>query len=672
MPFATLKLLPGVNTEKTPALNEGGVSISNLIRYKENLIEKMGGWVKYYPTAMSSIVRYLHAWDDLNTIPWLAAGCESSLNAISAGALRDVTPQTLTVNTSVNFTTVAGSNLVVITDSVRDATIYDTVFIKTPVSVGGIVLSGVYPVTIDNGTTSYTITAASNATSSVSNGGAVPVFATTNNSSLVTVTLADHGLSVGDNVEFLILTTVSAIPIYGKYSVFSVTSSSVFKINAQKQANSTVASQSMNSGNVSFLYYIGVTPPPSGTGFGIGGFGSGGFGTGTTPSASPGSSITTTDWSLDNWGEILISSPNDGPIFQWSPNNGYQNSFIISTAPVVNTGFFVAMPQRQIIAYGSTFTGLKDPLLVRWCDIEDFSTWIGTATNAAGSYRIPTGNALIGGMQSPQQGLLWTDIDLWAMQFIDGQLVYGFNKISSGCGLIAKHAATQQAGSTYWMSQKQFFSLTSDGVQQLDCTIWDIAFQDLDLNNVSKIRAGSNSQFNEVMWYIPIAGGTGENSVCIKYNTLLKVWDYSYLSRTAWIDQSVLGSSIGAGINNLIYQHEVGYNDDGQAMNSYFESGYSSLSEGEEFIFIDQMVPDMKWGIYGGNNSASVKITFKTAPYQGSTYTSYGPYTVNSSTNFISLRMRDRLVSTRIESSDLDSFWRIGAIRYRYSQSGRR
>lgn len=672
MPFATLKLLPGVNTEKTLALNEGGVSVSNLIRYKDNLIEKMGGWTKFYPYAMGSRVRCLHAWDDLNLNQWLAVGCESVFNVISSGALKDISPQIATVDTTVNFTTTSGSNSITIVDSVRDASIYDTVFIKTPVSVGGVVLSGLYPVAVDGGTTAYTILASSNATSSVSNGGAVPVFATINGKSLVTVTFANHGLSVGDNVEFLVLTTVANIPIYGKYTVFSVTGANTFTFNAQKQASSTVASQSMNGGNVEFLYYIGVAPPPSGSGFGILGFGLGGFGTGSPTPVTSGTNISTTDWSIDNWGQILISCPKDGPIFQWNPDDGYQNSFIIPTAPAVNTGAFVAMPQRQIIAYGSTFSGLKDPLLVRWCDIDDFSVWIGTAVNAAGSYRIPTGNAIIGGRQSSQQGLLWTDIDVWSMQFIDGELVYGFNKLASGCGLIAKHASTEQGGSTYWMSQKQFFELSSNGVQPLNCSIWDIAFQNLDIDNLDKIRAGANSQFNEVMWYIPISGGTGENSICIKYNTLLKVWDYSYLSRTAWIDQSVLGSAIGAGINNLIYQHEIGYNDDGQPMNSYFESGYAALSEGEQFLFLDQVIPDMKWGTFGGANSADVNMTFKTAPYSGSTYNISGPYAVNINTDYIPLRIRDRLLSIKVESNDLDSFWRIGAIRYRYTQSGRR
>ena len=94
-----------------------------------------------------------------------------------------------------------------------------------------------------------------------------------------------------------------------------------------------------------------------------------------------------------------------------------QNAQIIGgNGPLVNSGIFVAMPERQVIAYGSSFNLAPDPLLIRWSDIEDYTVWNATPTNQAGSYRIPTGSKIVAGIQGPQQGLIWTDLDLWAMQ----------------------------------------------------------------------------------------------------------------------------------------------------------------------------------------------------------------------------------------------------------------
>ena len=38
-----LAISPGVNVQRTPLQNEGGISYSNLIRFKEGLIQKQGG-----------------------------------------------------------------------------------------------------------------------------------------------------------------------------------------------------------------------------------------------------------------------------------------------------------------------------------------------------------------------------------------------------------------------------------------------------------------------------------------------------------------------------------------------------------------------------------------------------------------------------------------------------
>ena len=47
MPSTSLRLRPGVDTTKTPALNEAGISTANMIRFREGLVEKRGGWLSY-------------------------------------------------------------------------------------------------------------------------------------------------------------------------------------------------------------------------------------------------------------------------------------------------------------------------------------------------------------------------------------------------------------------------------------------------------------------------------------------------------------------------------------------------------------------------------------------------------------------------------------------------
>ncbi len=687
MPHASFKLLPGVDQNKTPALNEAAISESQLIRFVPDrtlggLVQKLGGWTKFFPDTIGSIVRCLWAWEDTNANSYLAIGAEGiaagggqALEVINSGVEIDITPQTVESDAAVDFSTTSGSSTVTVIDANFTVDAYDVVNIQTQVSVGGLILFGQYAVTPVS-STSYTIEARdalgspSFATSTVSNGGAVPEYDTTSGSDFVDVTLADHGYVAGSTFTALVATSVGGVTIYGNYTVISVTSSSVFTISASTQATST-ANALENNGDVHFLYLNGVGPVPSGSGFGVGGFGVGGFGSGIAPSPDLGTPINAVDWTIDNWGEILISCPLNGPIYQWNPSSGDLIAIAIANAPPVNAGMFVAMPQRQIIAWGSTFTGIGDPLLIRWCDVNDYDSWIALITNQAGSYRIPKGSRIVQCIQGPQQGLIWTDLGVWAMQYSGPPYVYQFNELGTGCGLIGRKAAGSMNGIVYWMGQSQFFRLAGNGVEPIRCPVWDVIFQDLDTSNLDKIRIAPNSRFGEITWYYPTSSNGGEVSHYVKYNTILDQWDFGELARTAWINESVLGPPIGAAPNQYIYQHETSTDADGAPMVSSFQTGYFAMTEADVKMFIDQIWPDMKWGYYGGTQDANVNITFYVTDYAGQTPIQYGPYTMTQNTTFITPRFRGRLVSIKIESSDIGTFWRLGNIRYRLQQDGR-
>jgi hypothetical protein len=561
------------------------------------------------------------------------------------------------------------------------------VYIKTQISVGGLILFGQYQCYNDGGSANeYTIYAINTdntpalATSTDSPGSGVS-FTTSSGKSTVAVTLVNHGFLPGDIFTVLLATSVGGITIgAGNYTVASLsltTPNDVFTINASNLASST-ATASLNGGNAYYLYYKGSGALPSGTGYGIGPYGAGGYGSGVAPVLSPGTPINAIDWTLDNWGQTLIACNLDGPIYQWTPSTNQPLAVVIPEAPPVNEGAFVAMPQRQIVAWGTTFSGIRDPLLIRWCDIENYNDWNATLTNQAGSYRIPKGSRIVQCIQGPQQGLIWTDLGLWAMQYVGPPYAYNFNEIGNGCGLIGRKAATSVNGVVYWMGPSQFFKLSGGGVEPIRCPVWDVVFQDLDTTNLDRIRVAANSRFGEITWYFPTNSNGGENFGYVKYNFILDQWDYGfnstanpYVARSAWINESVLGPPIGVGLNQYIYQHETSPNADNAPMNSYFQTGYFVLSEADVKMFIDQVWPDMKWGYFGGSQSANILLTFYVTDYAGQAPLVYGPYTLTQATTYITPRFRGRLVSIRIESNDINSWWRLGNFRYRLQPDGR-
>lgn len=684
MPEVSLKLSPGVNVEKTSTLNQSGISTCNYIRFKDGLPQKLGGWEKYYPGTLSGVPRELHAWEDLNSNTHLASATTTELDVITDGVLQDITPQIKTTNFSPNFTTVISSTSVLVTDSnIANVTVYDSIFFNTPVSVGGLILTGVYPISVIAGTTSYDIVASSSATSTVNNAGSVPSFTTASGSNIVTVTLIAHGLSIGNFFTFPITTTVGGAVILGTYKVISVPSVDTFTIAVETAATSGT-SAAMNSGNAQLIYYINLGPAAAGVGYGVGAFGVGGFGSGVTPSSQTGSPITATDWTLDNWGDILLACPTNGGVYQWQPSSGFVNAGLVATAPIFNSGIFVAMPEQILVCYGSTAAAptasgfssspeQQDPLIVRWSDSLNFTNFTVSSLTQAGSFHIPKGSMIVGGLQGPQQALIWTDLAIWAMSYMGPPFVFGFNELSAGCGLIGPHAAVVMRGSVYWLSSSNFFRLSGQGVQNIPCSVWDVIFQDLDEDNQTKCRLAANSAFDELWAFYPSAsGGTGEVDKYVKLNIEEGTWDYGTIGRSAWIDQSVLGQPIGASPQGIIYQHETGMNADGQAMTPYFVTGWFTIAEGQNLAFVDWLFPDMKWGTFNGSQNASVQMTIETAAYPNGSTITFGPFTMTAAKEYINLRLRGRLIRLTISSSDLDSFWRLGLPRYRMALSGRR
>jgi hypothetical protein len=107
-------------------------------------------------------------------------------------------------------------------------------------------------------------------------------------------------------------------------------------------------------------------------------------------------------------------------------------------------------------------------------------------------------------------------------------------------------------------------------------------------------------------------------------------------------------------------------------MNASFTTGYFALQDGDAKAFVDEVWPDMKWGFYGGMQDASINITFNVADFPGQTPISYGPYTVTQATQYLTPRLRGRLMSITIAGSPTNTeFWRLGNIRYRVMPDGK-
>jgi hypothetical protein len=666
VPINTVRLRPGIDVEMTPTLNSMGWSQAQAIRWREGLPEKLGGWSHINGIVpFTGIGRGLHAWADLNGVPYIAVGTEQRLQTLSSGTLIDITPIAATSNITMPFTTTALSTTITITDPTRNPNVGDWINIITLSYVNGISLQGFFQVTSIVSANQYTITAPSAATSG-GTGGVTLNFSVTSGSPTVTFTLGAATFQQGSFITIGVPTPIAGLTLSGSFPVSVSGTTNTFTAGATATSTAN-ASENGGAVRVQYLAPTGLVSNTPASGYGIGIYGLGLYG-GNQP--SPTALNPLRQWALDHWGAFLIGNYTGSTLYFWNPASSGPAIPTAGQTPSAINWSFVAMPQQMAVTLGADpGNGILDPNLVRWSDVADFTTWNASSANQAGSFRIPTGSRIVGGLQGPFFGCIWTDVDFWIMQYLQPPLVWGFNKIANGVGLLAPRGATVLNGVVYWVSQDNFYKFDGSGVTILRCPVWDKFFKNLNLQQKEKVTCAPNSVFSEIAWYFPSSTGTGEVDSYIKVNVLEGSWDYGTLARTAWVDVNVLGTPIGADLNGNLQQHDLEgvYDADGQPLTSFIQSGFMSLSDGTFQVFMERLIPDLI--LAGGTQRVTITVLVQNYPSDPIYSVSFP---VTPSIPYLITRLRGRVAAVKIASTDLGVFWRLGALRYLAQPAGRR
>lgn len=149
MAWMAIQLKPGVDTQMTLAANTAGVATSQLIRYKEQMIQCYGGWTNLVATTIASTIRDLHPWQGIGVShPHLGIGATQSWSVYHSDdqSIVDVTPQTYTSNPAPRFSISSGSNILTVVDGGSSQTVFNTVYFNTPIAIGAFLINGAYPI----------------------------------------------------------------------------------------------------------------------------------------------------------------------------------------------------------------------------------------------------------------------------------------------------------------------------------------------------------------------------------------------------------------------------------------------------------------------------------------------------------------------------------------------
>ena len=622
MALTKLQFRPGINRDISSYSNENGWLDGNKVRFRFGFPEKIGGWEKYSGSSFLGTARGLHNWVALDGNIFLGIGTSLKYYIEQGLGFNDITP--------IRETTSAG-----------DVT-----------------------------------------------------FSATNGSSTITVTDTSHGAIQNDFVTFSGAVSlggnVTADVLNQEYQIASVPTSNTFTIVAKDTSGSAVTASASDSGNGggstvgAYQINVGLDNMVGGTGWSAGTWGRGTWNSSASVTVEGQLRL----WSHDNFGEDLLINPRDGGVFLWDATNGTGTRAVevstitgASDTPTIAKQILVSDSDRHVIAFGTNTIGtaVQDNLLIRFSDQESAINWTPTTTNTAGSLKIGSGSRFVTALQTKREILVWTDTSLHSMTFIGPPFTFGIQQLASNITIIGPNAAVAVEDTVFWMGRDNFY-VYNGATSQLPCNVKEKVFFEFNTDEEDKVFAGVNSNFNEIWWFYPSTSAT-ENDSYVIYNYSEKLWYYGTLSRTAWLDRGIKEFPLATG-SNYLFNHEKGYDDDGSAMASEIESSQMDIGEGEQFIFINRIIPDLT---FNGSTASSpgADFTLKTRNFPGATYSTTDTETVTRTatsttvpfeqfTNQAFVRLRGRSFAFKISSSGSGVRWRLGSPRVDFRSDGKR
>jgi hypothetical protein len=545
-------------------------------------------------------------------------------------------------------------------------------------------------------------------------------YTSTTGSATVTITKAAHGLLTGDYLIFSAATTpgapttsyTSASFTTNTFEVKSVPTSSTFTLTMPTSETGTGVT---TGGSLSFQAYETIGPVAQSPAYG---WGTATWGLSTWGTERPTTNVVLApgSWSLDNYGQILVATIKNGKTFTWDPSVGGRLSIraaVVANAPTASVCSVVSDRDRHLFLFGTETTigdpSTQDPMFIRFSNQEDINTWNPTVTNTAGTFRLDTGNEIIGALQGKDYILVLTDQAAYTIQFVGPPFTFSIRQVGTNCGALGQHAMIYAQGAVFWMGFGGGFFAFDGTVKQIPSLVEDFVFTNIGDNlginyDASQITyAYHNSLYNEVGWNYAKAGSAQVDRNVV-YNFVENTWSVGTLARTTYNDAVTFdlpyatqynrtGTPTFPIINGVTNTYgsskywaqetgvnEVDANGNPTAIAAYIKSGDYDISEqglagdGQLIMRVKRFIPDFK------SLEGNVKITLFFRDYPANTDSTpsttppliTGPFTITSSTDKVDTSVRGRQVSLKIENDALNETWRYGTLRLDIEAGGRR
>lgn len=732
MPLKQFKFSPGINRDQTNYANEGGWWAGNKVRFLSGFPQKLGGWLRYTVAPYIGVCRGLFNWAVQGGYNLLAIGTNRKIYVEAGATLHDITPirQTFSPSDTNNcfstFTMPLTPRVVVVSIMNHGAGEGDFVTFSNVVGpIGGIPeaeFNAEFEVISVPTADTFTIELLTPATSAVVGGG-TSIIAAFQIGVGANSTLGGYGWGAppwgGNSSPPTGWGEAGLIPVsrqiriqyfdnYNKNLLFNIRFGDIY----YWEFDSTFEDRAVLLSSVK-KPFVPIINTVTESVVEVVSYGEVGNNFSVNVVITPNNIVQATSVSaVSELGDVSFSGT-------YVSINGVSAVAQLSSVSVIAITGAQNVPTQVtqiltddakgfVLAFGCTAyadeEGEANPLLVRWCSQDDVLNWapnVDIGISTAGYFEIKSGSAILQAVQNYGEILVFTSSSLTSVVYVGPTssvlgtavaTVYEPKLISADISLIGPRAVIANNNIVYWMGVDKFY-VYNGRVETLPCTLRQHIFDNINFEQIDQFFAGANRKYNEIWWFYCSANSNDIDKYVI-FNYAENIWYYGdctdNMLRTAWLDSPLRQYPQGAGgEDSYIFNHEIGHDADILPFTSYIESANVDLEDGDQFVLLRRIIPDVTFdgSTTEENISPTVDFTLLARDFPGSNYqltnaegqtfsrnvvrTTTVP--IEQYTHQVFVRARARQMAIKIESSgQLGVSWQLGIPRFDLRADGRR
>ena len=425
-----------------------------------------------------------------------------------------------------------------------------------------------------------------------------------------------------------------------------------------------------------------------------------------TPTTPP-SSTSTDTWCFGLIGGIPIISNGVNPTWKWDNFSSIVTP--LSGTPLICQALHVI--NNRLILGDIQEGGYSFPARIRWSDVITVTNWAKNLSLVSGQKDLVSPHTSMDGIDRVKaitnfgnRMVLFSERNIWFGGVGGFPEIFLFESLDQNIGLAAKKAYVKTPAGIFFMGQEDFYRITQGMPEPIGFRIRNSCFPNINKPKIETAFAYYKYSTREVVFCVPT--GTNETpDTAFVYGVETDswaIWDVDYICHSLYFDSSnmqydtlpygsydsitdsryddmgITGQLPTEAVGNVsgqILKQAAGYNNNGEPINAYIESGdfIGKDFNGNDLVDINKIIYELWPSLKPQEsiNALMVQVGVRDNLHQDIIWSNPVPYTIGVSRN-VNVRTQGKWIRVRYYTDTMNSPWIIDGWKLKFDKGSSR